>query len=105
MLELEPEIITEYQRVVSKIADIDELPSADFLTIGEVLKAHFLIANHFYLEGCGLGGIGPKDIGLLESAIHRQGSGFGGQTKYLDRYDICATLFFGLMSRVVKILV
>ena len=47
MLELEPEIITEYQRVVSKIADIDELPSADFLTIGVVLKAHFLIANPY----------------------------------------------------------
>lgn len=64
----------------------------------DVLRAHFLIANHFYLEGEGLGGIGPKSIPLLLSAVDRQFVGYGGTPKWTDRFDICATLFFGLIK-------
>ncbi|HUZ73721.1 MAG TPA: type II toxin-antitoxin system death-on-curing family toxin [Stellaceae bacterium] len=98
MLGLEPELESEYQRAISDLDAVDERLGPDCLTLGEVLKAHFLIANHFYLEGEGLGGLGPRDIGLLHSAIHRQMVSFDGKIKWHDRYDVCATLLYGLIK-------
>lgn len=42
--------------------------------------------------------IGVRDTNLLGSAIGRQNIRFGGKTKYTDKIDICATLFFGLVK-------
>src|SRR5207249_1336251 len=50
------------------------------------------------LDGAGLGGIGLKDIGLLQSAVGRQHVSFGGKAKWTNHFDICATLFFGLIK-------
>jgi death-on-curing family protein len=76
------------------------LQEAKYLNSHDVLKAHFQIANHFYLQetGGGLGGIGPKDIGLLDSAVNRQFAGYGGITKWTNLFEICATLFYGLIK-------
>jgi death-on-curing protein len=97
MLSLEPEIEREFDRIAAQLPEeVETGPHA--LTALDVLRAHFLVANHFYLEGHGLGGIGPRDIGLLYSAVSRQYVAFGGQIKWADRFDVCATLFFGLIK-------
>jgi death-on-curing family protein len=96
MEELEPVIRDEYIRVLEKIDDEPELQGQ--LTSRDVLKAHFLIANHFYLEGEGLGGVGPKDIGLLKSAVSRQSVSLGGKRKWDSDFDVCSTLFYGLIK-------
>jgi len=70
----------------------------NYLCTHDVIRAHFLIANHFYLVGHGLGGIGPRDLNLLRSAVNRQFVSLGGSPKWTDRFDICATLFFGLIK-------
>ena len=97
MLGLESEIAAEYERILAQVDRPDHRMATECLTVGEVIKAHFLIANHFYLEGQGLGGIGPRDVGLLQSAVYRQYASFDGKAKWTDRYDICATLFYGLI--------
>jgi death-on-curing protein len=97
MLSLEPQIDVEFNRILAQLPDEVEQVGPYSLGIVDVLRAHFLVANHFYLEGHGLGGIGPRDIGLLYSAID-QNVGFSGQTKWTDRFDICATLFYGLIK-------
>jgi hypothetical protein len=96
MIDLEPEIRAEYERVISLLKDDNEIIFPGHLSTADIIRAHFLIANHFYLVGEGLGGIGPRDVNLLKSAIGRQGVSFDGRLKWTDRFDICATLFFGL---------
>jgi death-on-curing protein len=98
MLGLEPAIEAEYQRFQGLLGPEDSRLDRDCLTAAEVLRAHFLIANHFYLEGNGLGGIGLRDNGLLHSAIGRQQVSYDGKVKWTNPFDICATLFFGLIK-------
>jgi death-on-curing family protein len=98
MLSLEPEIDAEYNRILAHLPDTSEEVGSYALGIVDVLRAHFLVANHFYLEGHGLGGIGPRDIDLLYSAISRQHVAFAGRIKWTDRFDVSATLFYGLIK-------
>jgi len=98
MLDLEPPIQDAYDRAIQQAYDLRCPARPGCLDIFDVLRAHFLIANHFFIEGEGIGGIGPRDFGLLESAIHRQTSSFGGKDRWTDNFDICATLFFGLIK-------
>jgi len=98
MLDFEPEIQSHYQHTLSQLPENVHSLGANCLSIEDVLKAHYSIANHFYLEGHGLGGIGPKDLGLLESAVFRQVASLGGRPKWSAPFDICATLFFGLIK-------
>lgn len=97
MLDLEPEVEAEYQRFSSQY-DSNPHFGPPCLSVDDVLRAHFLIANHFLLEGEGIGGIGPKDKSLLESAVFRQVSSFRGQQKWNNLFDITATLFFGIIK-------
>ncbi|MDC1142180.1 hypothetical protein OAU50_03745 [Planctomycetota bacterium] len=46
----------------------------------EVLDAHFAIAEYFSETGEGMGGIGPREKGLLDSALAQQHAGFGGDS-------------------------
>jgi hypothetical protein len=96
MLSLEPEIEQEFNRIQSQLSEEEDEIGSYSLGTMDVLRAHFLIANHFYLEGHGLGGVGPRDIGLLQSAVSRQFVSFEGRVKWTDRFDICATLFLAL---------
>lgn len=95
---LEPEILSEYKRFAAKLNEEQDSFAPFGLSTHDVLRAHFLIANHFYLEGEGLGGIGPRNFDLLRSAVSRQFVSFGGIPKWSDRFDICATLFYGLIK-------
>lgn len=92
------EISEEYNRILGLIGIYD--PYLTRVTIGlhEVLHAHFLLADYFSKIGEGIGGVGPKDINLLHSALGRQFVQFGGKPKWKDRVDICATLMFGLVK-------
>jgi len=94
----EPGILAEYERWSKQIGPHD--PYRDDLRLGidDVIRAHFLIADFFYSEGHGMGGIGPKDINLLHSALHRQHASYGGQFKWEAPLEVAATLFYGLIK-------
>ena len=97
MLELEPAVEGEYHRFLKEFEPVARL-SAGCLSVDDVLKAHFLIANHFLIEGQGIGGIGPKSRPLLESAVFRQVSSFRGVSKWSNLFDHTATLFYGIIK-------
>ncbi len=88
----------EHERWKRLVGNAD--PYLDRVTIGihEVLEAHFLLAEYFAVLGEGIGGLGPKDINLLHSALARQFVQYGGRPKWNDRIDICATLMYGLIK-------
>ena len=97
-----PQINHEYIRWRKKIgADKPPAEIADIaLSVGEVLRAHFLIAQFFADEEEGLGGLGPRDKNgdLLHSAVSRQFTGFGDERKWTDNFHIAATVLFGLIK-------
>lgn len=95
---LAPPIKKEYERWVAQIDDVDPYAGANSIGIHDVLRAHFLVADYFYKENEGIGGIGPKNLDLLHSALYRQFIGFGGVTKWTYKFDVCATLFYGLIK-------
>jgi death-on-curing family protein len=88
----------EYQRWLSNVGPAD--PYVGKFTIGlhEVLQAHFLLVDFFFDVGEGIGGIGPKNMNLLHSAIARQFAEFGGKSKWNDRIQICASLMYRLIK-------
>lgn len=97
LLELEPEVQEEYQRVLAEFEPVEEF-GRPYLSVADVLRAHFLVANHFYLEGSGIGGIGPRSNDLLMSAVYRQLTAFRGIPKWERLFDVTATLFFGIIK-------
>jgi len=88
----------EYNRWKEEIGEDDPYSGKDTVGIHTVLRAHFLIADYFYKEGEGLGGVGPKSIEMLHSALYRQFVGYGGKQKWTSPYDKCATLMYGLIK-------
>lgn len=88
----------EYERCHAAIGDQDPYVGPFTLGIHDALWAHFLIADFFYAEGEGVGGIGPKDLNLLHSALYRQHISYGGQPRWHDKLDIVATLLYGLIK-------
>lgn len=98
VIELEAEVQREYQRFADQIEGSAAQFGEPYMSIHDVLRAHFLIANHFYLEGDGIGGIDPKSSNLLESTIFRQVSGFGQKPRWTSIFDISATLFYGIIK-------
>jgi len=92
------DIVAEYNRSREEVGEADPYRFGDALGLHDVLKAHFLIANYFYEAGSGLGGVGPRDINLLHSALHRQHVAFGPNRKWKSRTEIASTLFYGLIK-------
>ena len=93
------DIYTEYNRW-KQILLTNGDPYVDRFAVGlsEVLQAHFLLIDHFFRLGEGIGGVGPKSEDLLHSALGRQYSSFDGRVKWADRIDVCATLMYGLIK-------
>lgn len=91
------EVGKAYLRTLDRFPD-DPYAGPQNLGIHEVIKAHFLIADFFYQEGCGIGGLGIRDDGLLHSALYRQHVSYEGRTKWRDIFDIAATLMFGIIK-------
>lgn len=96
-MKFEDRVQTEYDRWKKAIGDDDPHTERNCIGVHDVLKAHFIIANYFYLEGEGLGGIGPKSLNLLHSAVGRQHTSLGATFKWNTPFEICATLMFGLI--------
>lgn len=95
---LAPAIKKEYDRCLAQIDSVDPYLEINTIGIQDVLRAHFLVADYFYKEDGGIGGIGPKNLDLLHSALYRQFIGFGGVAKWTSKFDVCATLFYGLIK-------
>ncbi|MBY2988687.1 type II toxin-antitoxin system death-on-curing family toxin [Rhizobium leguminosarum] len=94
---LEEPIRREFERALVQLPP-ETQPNRKGLNASDILRAHFLIANHFYIQDEGLGGVGPRSIDLLVSAVERQYVGYGAAAKWSNIFDVCATLFFGLIK-------
>ena len=95
---LHADVEREYERWI-RIAGSDD-PYSSRTTIGlhDVLRAHFLIADFFIENQYGIGGVGPRSLDLLHSAIYRQFVSFDGKEKWPGNLEKCATLMFGLVK-------
>jgi death-on-curing family protein len=94
---LHPNVEEEYKRWKNIVGDEDEFQSADSVGLHEVLAAHFLMIDYFAEKNYGIGGIGPRSLDLLHSALSRQFTAFGGIRKWNGLYEVSATLIFGLI--------
>jgi len=92
-----PEVQAEFERVNALVVD-DPFASQHTLGLRDVIRAHFLIVDFFITEQRELGGVGPKDMKLLESALYRAWVEFGGVAKWPDPFDRIATTLFGLIK-------
>jgi len=92
------DIQNEHKRILKKIGPEDPYLGDTTIGIFEALKAHFLLIEFFAKSGEGVGGIGPKDINLLHSALNRQFLEFGGTPRWNNRLEVCATLMYGLIK-------
>lgn len=95
---LSPRLFENYEYYYRKLDEIDYFGERPHLTCEDVLDAHYLICNHFLKLGEGIAGFGPKDFGLLSSAVSRQLSSAGGVFVYDDFWDIASSLIFGLIN-------
>lgn len=88
----------EYESSICNDLEID----TDLINISDVLKAHYILADYF--TDASTGGetekmfVGVRSYNLLASAVGRQNVEFAGRRKYIDKVEICATLFFGLVK-------
>lgn len=95
----DPQIAAEFDRCAQDLPLEDPLDSPRTVSLRDILRAHFLIADFFLIEGGeGISQIGPMNMGLLESAAYRQIAGFGNVYKWNDDFQVCATLAFGLIK-------
>lgn len=88
----------EYERWLKIVGDDEPYNTQSAVGIHDVLRAHFLIVDYFADSQRGVGGIGPRDINLLHSAINRQFVTFGYTEKWPDPIQKCATLLYGLVK-------
>lgn len=63
-----------------------------FLSVTRVLAIHDLMVKRFG------GSFGVRDLGLIESAVARPQSGFGGEYLYKNIYDMAAALLQSLLK-------
>ena len=89
---------SEFDRWTKILGSEDPYDSHETVGLMDVLRAHFLIADYFYTEDYGIGGIGPKSVDLLHSAIYRQFVSYAGKDKWASPFEKCATLIFGLVK-------
>ena len=97
MEHIDPKLLLDYERWEKSITE-DPYENSQCLGILDVLKAHYLVVDFFATLGEGVGGVGPRNINLLHSAMHRQHCGFEKKKKWSSIYHICATLFYGLIE-------
>ena len=96
-LDIHPDIRHLYENSLMELDEFDIYTPDNCLSVSEVVRAHFLIADFFYNQGEGIGGIGPRDLPLLVSAVSRQWVGFDNDLKWNTIYERAATLLFGLV--------
>ncbi|MCE5973018.1 type II toxin-antitoxin system death-on-curing family toxin [Sinirhodobacter sp. WL0062] len=94
-----PEVSYLYYRAAHEVKEFDEGLPAGGISAKEVLRAHFCVVDYFLREGEGegVGGFGPKNIGLLLSAVARPHTEFSGEAKWKTVPEKAATLLYGLI--------
>ena len=60
------DIQNEYDRWLALIGPADPYYSKFTIGLHEVMQAHFLLADFFSSAGEGIGGVGPKNMNLLQ---------------------------------------
>jgi death-on-curing family protein len=96
--DLSPKLYENYAFYFGQISEVDYSGDRPHLTCEDVIDAHYLICDHFLKIGEGIAGFGPKDFGLLSSAVSRQLASAGGSFVYSDFWDIASSLIFGLIN-------
>lgn len=91
-----PEVETEYKRWLQNVQA--QQVQGVLVTTEDVLRAHFQIVDFFVGTDRGIGGVGPRDLDLLHSAVSRQSVSHGYTEKWPDPLQKCATLLFGLVK-------
>lgn len=91
-------IKSEFDRWCNHFQDHDPYDTNETVGLLDVLRSHFLIADYFYTEDYGIGGIGPKSTDLLHSSIYRQFVSYAGVDKWKSPYERCATLVYGIIK-------
>jgi death-on-curing family protein len=97
VLPLTEPLARQHSKFVLEIGN-DPYISDTTIGIGEVLDAHFLIADFFAARGQDFVAVGPASLPLLHSALSRQFVTFAGQAKWKTPHEIAATLLFGLIK-------
>lgn len=92
------EIESEYCRWVKLLGDDDPYVTNELPGIHDVLRAHFLVADYFCDIDGGLGGVGPKSLDLLHSAMYRPFVSLGGVDKWNTAFERIATLIYGIIK-------
>lgn len=95
---LSPRLYEHYLHHYRQLDEIDYSGERAHLTCEDVMDAHYLICDHFLKIGAGIAGFGPRDFGLLSSAVSRQLASAGGSFVYSDFWDIASSLIFGLIN-------
>jgi len=67
-----------------------------YLSVDEVLEIYGVIVRDFATSADPIAPAGVRDVGLLESAVYRQHTGFEGRIKYDTPLLSAASLVFGL---------
>jgi len=92
---LHEEIEQEYRKWVDIAGPDDPHVTGDMIGLHGILAAYFLLVDYFAEKGFGIGGVGPRSLDFLDSAISRKFTGYDGARKWSGVYRICATLLFG----------
>lgn len=87
-----------YLEALSAVAPMQSQHRNGDLSVNDVVRAHFCLADHFTQAGKGIGGVGVRDEGMLISALSRQYVSFGTTQKWTTVFDKAATLMFGLVK-------
>lgn len=87
------------KRLVNTIPTLARKPS-EFTRFCGLTFLLLIIVDHFTHHATreGIGGVGPRSVDILHSALHRQFSGYDGIDKWNTNYELIATLFFGLIK-------
>lgn len=97
MERIHPKLRKQYERWHAKlVGECDPYAGARSIGIEDVLRAHYLLCDYFQREGEEIALAGPRSDNLLVSAVSRQATGYGGEVKWKDDIEKCATLFFWL---------
>jgi death-on-curing family protein len=94
---LHAQVEREYQRWTNIVGSDDPYRTDDAIGLHDVLKAHFLLIDYFVEKNYAVGGVGPRELDLLHSALSRQFTSYGGVRKWNGLFENCATLMFGLI--------
>lgn len=88
---------SHFARSLAAIPEVDKHYEGCLVDVEDVLEAHYYIVDYF-VESNELekkvGGIGPKDVGLLCSAVARQ----LWAAHLENEFEVCASLLYGLIQ-------